>query len=147
LQIAKNVCVDFDEVLPFCKASSTDATTEEPEVTDSKTSFALPSKTSAEKLVNSFFNTWQPLFPVLHRPSFLWDFDAMYTEKGSKDPARSAQVWLVLAISARDAITKVQFLIYKINSRVTIFQKIMPNISNEHATFSANSPLNNPSTA
>lgn len=107
LQIAKNVCVDFDEVLPFYKPSSTEGTTEEPEVTDSKTAFALPSKTSAEKLVNSFFNTWQPLFPVLHRPSFLWDFDAMYKEKGLKDPARSAQFWLVLAIAARDAITKV----------------------------------------
>jgi Fungal specific transcription factor domain len=147
LQIAKNVCIDFDEVLPFYKPSSTDGTTEEPEVTDSKTSFALPSKASAEKLVNSFFNTWQPLFPILHRPSFLWDFDAMYTEKGSKDPAQYAQIWLVLAIAARDAITKVQSLIYKINRRVTMFQTITPNSSNEHATFSANFPLNNPFTA
>jgi hypothetical protein len=108
LQIAKNVCIDFDDVLPFYRPSSTDgATEEEPEITDSKTSFALPSKSSAEKLVNSFFNTWHHLFPILHRPSFLWDFEAMYTEKASKDPAHFAQMWLVLAIAARDAVTKV----------------------------------------
>ena len=30
----------------------------------------------------------------------------MYTEKASKDPAHFAQLWLVLAIAARDAIAK-----------------------------------------
>jgi Fungal specific transcription factor domain len=77
------------------------------DLTDTNTSFALPSKSSAEKLVQSFFNTWHPLFPVLHRPSFQWDFEAMYTEKASKDPAHFAQMWLVLAIAARDAAAKV----------------------------------------
>ena len=107
LQIAKNVCIEFDDVLPFFKQSPNDGVEDDADLTDTNTSFALPSKSSAEKLVQSFFNTWHPLFPVLHRPSFQWDFEAMYTEKASKDPAHFAQMWLVLAISARDAVQKV----------------------------------------
>ena len=52
------------------------------------------------------------MFPVLHRPSFQWDFEAMYTEKASKDPAHFAQMWLVLAIAARDVAGKVNLPIF-----------------------------------
>jgi Fungal specific transcription factor domain len=107
LQIAKNISIDFDEVLPFYKQSANDGVVDDVDLTDTNTSFALPSKSSAEKLVQSFFANWHPLFPVLHRPSFQWDFEAMYTEKASKDPAHSAQMWLVLAIAARDTAVKV----------------------------------------
>jgi hypothetical protein len=107
LHISKNVCIDFDEVLPFYKSSPTDGVEDDADLTDNNTSFALPSKASAEKLVQSFFTNWHPMFPVLHRPSFQWDFEAMYTEKASKDPAHFAQMWLVLAIAARDAAGKV----------------------------------------
>jgi Fungal specific transcription factor domain len=107
LQIAKNVNVEFDEVLPFFKQSPSDGVEDDSDLTDANTSFALPSKSSAEKLVDSFFNTWHPLFPVLHRPSFQWDFEAGYTEKASQDPAQMAQMWLVLAIAAKDTVSKV----------------------------------------
>lgn len=107
LQISKNVCIDFDEVLPFYKTSINENLDDDIDLTDTNTSFPLPSKSSAEKLVQSFFNNWHPLFPVLHRPSFQWEFEAMYTEKASKDLAHSAQMWLVLAIAARDAASKV----------------------------------------
>ena len=110
LQIAKNVTLEFDDVLPFYKQSPNDGVEDDADLTDTNTSFALPSKSSAEKLVHSFFTNWQPLFPVLHRPSFQWDFEAMYTEKASKDPAHVAQMWLVLAISARDAVMKVYII-------------------------------------
>lgn len=104
LQISKNVCIDFDEVLPFYRQSFNDGGLEDDsELTETNTSFALPAKSSAEKLVSSYFSSWHLLFPVLHRPSFQWDFEAMYTEKASKDPAHFAQMWLVLAIAARDA--------------------------------------------
>jgi len=111
LQVSKNVSIDFDEALPFYRQKSDENSTDDDELTETNTTFALPSKASAEKLVNTFFNNWHPLFPVLHRPSFQWDFDAMYTEKASKDPAHLAQMWLVLAISARDTVTKVFLLI------------------------------------
>jgi Fungal specific transcription factor domain len=108
LQMSKNLAVDFDEVLPFYRQSYNDGTSDDDaDLTDSNTSFALPSKSSAEKLVHSFFTAWHVLFPVLHRPSFQWDFEAMYTEKASKDPAHFAQMWLVLAIGARDAAVMV----------------------------------------
>jgi hypothetical protein len=107
LQISKNICIEFDDVLPFFKQSPNDGVEDDVDLTDTNTSFSLPSKSSAEKLVQSFFSTWHPMFPVLHRPSFQWDFEAMYTEKASKDPAHFAQMWLVLAIAARDAATNV----------------------------------------
>jgi hypothetical protein len=104
LQLSKNISVEFDDVLPFYKPTSGDQPTDDAdELTDANTTFALPSKSSVEKLVQAFFKDWHPLFPVLHRPSFQWDFDAMYTEKASKDPAHLAQMWLVLAIAARDS--------------------------------------------
>jgi len=36
----------------------------------------------------------------------------MYTEKASKDPAHFAQMWLVLAIAARDVAGKVKLPIF-----------------------------------
>jgi hypothetical protein len=108
LQMSKNISIDFDELLPFYRSNRAEPQPEEEIPADCNTSFALPSKSTSEQLVQSFFQNWHALFPVLHRPSFQWDFEAMYTEKASRDPALFAQMWLVLAIAARDAIGKVE---------------------------------------
>jgi hypothetical protein len=149
LHISKNVSIDFDEVLPFYKSSPTDGVEDDADLTDNNTSFALPSKASAEKLVQSFFTNWHPMFPVLHRPSFQWDFEAMYTEKASKDPAHFAQMWLVLAIAARDAAGKVGLISV---ARLTLFRdrslpQTIPNSGCEHDTSSDNCNGNPRSTA
>jgi hypothetical protein len=143
--VSKNVIVDFDSVLPFYKETaernSVERNSDDEEFTDTNTTFALPSKVSAEKLVKIFFDNWHPLFPVLHQPSFRWDFDAMYTEKASNDPANLAQIWLILAIAARENVTKVFPLESATNSR-PITPKTIVNFSYEHAFFSAKSNSN-----
>src|SRR5947207_11732302 len=64
LQMSKNISVDFDEVLPFYRLSFNDGPSNDyADLTDSNTSFALPSKSSAEKLVHAYFTTWHVLFP------------------------------------------------------------------------------------
>jgi Fungal specific transcription factor domain len=145
LHVSKNVIVDFDCVLPFYKETaeqnSVDRSSDDEELTDTNTTFALPSKASAEKLVNAFFDNWHPLFPVVHKPSFQWDFDAMYTEKASNDPANLAQMWLILAIAARDNVTKVTPPESVTNYR-EMFLKTIVNSSSEHAISFAKSNSN-----
>jgi hypothetical protein len=63
----------------------------------------------------------------------------MYTEKASKDPAHFAQMWLVLAIAARDAATKVcKFRDDINNTRAVIKLRIIPSFSSAHDISCAN---------
>lgn len=55
-------------------------------------------------MINIFFQEWAPLFPVLHRPTFL----DLYTEyvadpEGMKDQHAVAQLNLVFGIAALSA--------------------------------------------
>jgi hypothetical protein len=56
----------------------------------------------ADQLINIYFQEWAPLFPVLHRPSFLTTYEALYTAPDSiRDRHELAQIYLVFSIAAR----------------------------------------------
>lgn len=64
----------------------------------------VPPRLAADQLVNIFFQEWAPLFPVLHRPTFL----ELYTNYvGKADAVRDqhslAQLHLVFGIAASSA--------------------------------------------
>ena len=63
-------------------------------------SWAAPARMLSDKLVNIFFQEFSPLFPILHRPTFL----ALYDEYTStpdivKDTKSIAQLFLVFGIA------------------------------------------------
>jgi hypothetical protein len=63
----------------------------------------------------------------------------MYTEKASKDPAHFAQMWLVLAIAARDAASKVCKIRNDINNTRAVNKwRITPSFSSAHDISFAN---------
>ena len=60
---------------------------------------ALPRLVS-DQLVNTFFQEWAPLFPVLHRPTFLKLYAEYTTDPDKvKNQAEVAQLNLVFAIA------------------------------------------------
>ena len=52
-------------------------------------------------MVNTFFQEWAPLFPVLHRPTFLKTYQQYVNDAGSVEDTRDiAQLNLVFCIGA-----------------------------------------------
>ena len=65
----------------------------------------FPDKARAMELVDAFFETIAPQYPILHRPSFLHNLDTVYSESDSaipepSDPMVHFHTYLVLAIGA-----------------------------------------------
>ena len=59
------------------------------------------SRLASDQLINIFFQEWSPLFPVLHRPTFLNVYSTYVSEPESiKDPIAVAQLNLVFGIAA-----------------------------------------------
>ena len=55
----------------------------------------------SDQLINIFFQEWSPLFPILHRPTFLDTYKSYSNEPESiKDPVSVAQLNLVFGIAA-----------------------------------------------
>jgi hypothetical protein len=66
--------------------------------------FQAPARMVSDQLVNIFFQEWAPLFPVLHRPTFL----SLYEEftacpEAVEDKAQLAQLNLVFSIAAQSS--------------------------------------------
>ena len=60
-----------------------------------------PPRLTSDKLINVFFQEWAPLFPILHRPSFLGLYEKYVTDPNSvTDRAELAQLNLVFGIAA-----------------------------------------------
>lgn len=56
---------------------------------------------ASDHLVNVFFQEWSPLFPVLHRPTFLNTYEEFVNDPDSiKDPISVAQLNLVFCTAA-----------------------------------------------
>ena len=59
-----------------------------------------PPRLISDALVNTFFQEWAPLFPVLHRPTFLKLYAEYTTDPDKvKNQAEIAQLNLVFAIA------------------------------------------------
>jgi len=62
---------------------------------------AVPPREIADHLVNVFFQEWAPLFPVLHRSTFLSMYERLMCENdGVADLTEIAQLYLVFGIAA-----------------------------------------------
>ena len=67
-------------------------------------SSALPPRMVSDQMINIFFQEWAPLFPVLHRPSFLDTYSKYVADPDSiKDHHAIAQLHLIFGISALSA--------------------------------------------
>ena len=58
----------------------------------------------SDQLINVFFQEWAPLFPVLHRPTFLDIYEEYVADpEGVQDHHAVAQLYLIFGISALSA--------------------------------------------
>lgn len=63
-----------------------------------------PPRLESDQMVNIFFQEWAPLFPILHRPTFLKVYaDYVARPEGVEGPQSIAQLHLVFAIAAVSA--------------------------------------------
>lgn len=62
----------------------------------------VPPRIVSDQLINIYFQEWAPLFPVLHRPTFLSSYEAFCAAPDSfHDRHVRAQLHLVFSIAAR----------------------------------------------
>jgi hypothetical protein len=60
-----------------------------------------PSRLASDQMVNIFFQEWAPLFPVLHRPTFLTAYEEFVAgPEELDDNQKLAQLYLVFSIAA-----------------------------------------------
>ena len=61
----------------------------------------VPPRLLSDQMINVYFQEWAPLFPVLHRPTFLKMYaDYVANPASIKDPHSIAQLHLVFGIAA-----------------------------------------------
>lgn len=66
--------------------------------------FQAPARLVSDQLVNIFFQEWAPLFPILHRPTFLSLYEEYTANSGAmEDKLHLAQLNLVFAIAAQSS--------------------------------------------
>ena len=67
----------------------------------------IPPRLVSDQLINVFFQEWAPLFPVLHRPTFLGLYEKYVTDSDTvTDKAEIAQLNLVFGIAALSSGTR-----------------------------------------
>ncbi|KXT14663.1 hypothetical protein AC579_3673 [Pseudocercospora musae] len=73
----------------------------------SPVTFKAPSRMLSDQLVNIFFQEWAPLFPVLHRPTFLTLYERYVAEPETvTDKGELAQLNLVFGIACMSSGTR-----------------------------------------
>ncbi|KAL8669196.1 MAG: hypothetical protein Q9168_006208 [Polycauliona sp. 1 TL-2023] len=93
-------CQDFGTDI-FFASSKTPATSSDGSPAESDTPRAPP-RLLSDQLINIFFQEWAPLFPVLHRPTFLNVYTQYVADpEGFKDQHSIAQLNLVFCIAAQ----------------------------------------------
>ena len=69
--------------------------------------FSAPPRLVSDQLINIFFQEWAPLFPILHRPTFLGLYEKYVVDTDSvTDKAEIAQLNLVFGIAALSSGTR-----------------------------------------
>jgi hypothetical protein len=66
--------------------------------------FQAPARMVSDQLVNIFFQEWAPLYPILHRPTFLSLYEEYTTcPEAMEDKHALGQLNLVFAIAAQSS--------------------------------------------
>lgn len=87
--------IDTDRLLATQKADDS------PPTPTSTVVFKTPSRMVSDQLVNIFFQEWAPMFPILHRPTFLKLYERYTADSDAVcDKAEIAQLNLVFGIAA-----------------------------------------------
>ncbi|KAH8671116.1 fungal-specific transcription factor domain-containing protein [Xylariales sp. PMI_506] len=61
----------------------------------------IPPRLFSDRCVNVYFQEWAPLFPVLHKPTFLRTYEEFVSDaEKMKSPYKTAQLYLVFGIAA-----------------------------------------------
>lgn len=82
-------------------ATRTEKTEDSPPTPTSTVIFKTPSRMVSDQLVNIFFQEWAPMFPILHRPTFLTLYERYTADSDDVcDKAEIAQLNLVFGIAA-----------------------------------------------
>jgi hypothetical protein len=82
-------------------ATRTDNMDGSPSTPSSSVVWKAPSRMASDQLVNIFFQEWAPLFPILHRPTFLTLYERYTADSDAvSDKAEIAQLNLVFGIAA-----------------------------------------------
>jgi hypothetical protein len=83
---------------------------------DNKSSGSLvswqpPARLVSDQLINIFFQEWAPLFPILHKPTFLGLYeDYVSCPESMEDKKSLAQLHLVFSIAAHSSgVSKLPF--------------------------------------
>lgn len=80
---------------------------ESPLTPPSSVIWKAPSRMVSDQLVNIFFQEWAPLFPILHRPTFLTLYERYTADSDAvTDKAEVAQLNLVFGIAAMSGGTR-----------------------------------------
>ncbi|KAL8893665.1 MAG: hypothetical protein Q9192_005044 [Flavoplaca navasiana] len=96
-------CPEFDTETFFasCKTRSTNSTPSADHQAKHKPPKAPP-RLLSDQLINVFFQEWAPLFPILHRPTFLNIYTNYVADsEGSEDQHSIAQLNLLFCIAAQ----------------------------------------------
>lgn len=82
-------------------ATRSEKTDESPSTPASSVVWRAPSRMVSDQLVNIFFQEWAPLFPILHRPTFLTLYERYTTDSDAvTDKVEIAQLNLVFGVAA-----------------------------------------------
>lgn len=93
--------IDTDRLLDNIAEKSEDYTNQDTVI------WKPPPRLSSDQLINVFFQEWAPLFPILHRPSFLGLYEKYVTNSETvTDRAELAQLNLVFGIAALSSGTR-----------------------------------------
>lgn len=88
--------IDVTRLLASSTPKDRDATTPATAVT-----FKAPARMVSDQMINIFFQEWAPLFPILHRPTFLTLYQRYVADPDEMtDKAEIAQLNLVFGIAA-----------------------------------------------
>jgi hypothetical protein len=82
-------------------ATRTEKPEDSPSASTTTVVFKTPSRMVSDQLVNIFFQEWAPLFPILHRPTFLTLYERYTADSDAVcDKTEIAQLNLVFGIAA-----------------------------------------------
>lgn len=81
--------------------------------------FSLPPKHVADRLVDSYFTTVHPLFPIIHKPTFMEEYDKCYASQifPSGGDARSWLTMLNLVFAIGETHLKSELMVTQRDGR------------------------------
>lgn len=99
VQTTGKPCLDFETDTFFSSCESPAASPKASPVQVSETK--APPRLVSDQMINIFFQEWAPLFPIVHRPTFLNLYtDYVADPENMKDQHTIAQLNLVFGIAA-----------------------------------------------